>query len=356
MKTRCPVLVPAVLAAAALAAGACARESPPEPAASRDSAGAPGATAPVQVPAPPAVLRYGLAAIPAGLDRRLWSASQLGILHNNVHETLVRAGEGGRFEPSLAESWQVSADRRTYEFRLHPGVTFHDGTRFDAQAVKANLDRLADPSTGSRAAASLLHSYRAATVTDPYTVLIRLEKPDPAFLNALAGVHLGIASPAGLASAGRDRDRISLAGTGPFTFLAEEYVPGRTIVLRKNPDYRWGPSSYRDVGALYFGSGYDPNSSCLRAHLVYEHTGPAYLDRIIFTSIPDPAARARALETAEVDAADDLVPADAARLEGQGRFWMAPDALLFRGARKPVNCLTYDAGGGGPILYDAAVW
>ncbi len=268
------------------------------------------------------VLRYGLAEIPLGLDPHIYSKPELNILLNSVYETLVYLNEDYGFEPSLAESWEISADGRNYTFKLHPGVTFHDGTPLNAQAVKENLDRIVDPATGSGMAASLLRGYQGADVLDRYTIRARFDEPYLTFLDALAQVYLSIASPTAFDKWGRDEYQRHLVGTGPFTFSAEEYVPGDTIVLEKNPDYRWGPVTFRHTGPRYVGSGHNPNSSCQQTHLVYDHTGPPYLDRVIFKSIPDPSARAAALETGAMDAVDRLLPTDAGRLQKEGKYWI----------------------------------
>ena len=344
------------------------------------------------------MLRYGLAKIPLGLDPHIYSEPELNILLNSVYETLVYLNEAYGFEPSLAESWEISADGQSYIFKLHPGVTFHDGTPLNAQAVKENLDRIVDPATGSDIAASLLHGYQGADVLDRYTIRVHFEKPYPTFLDALAQVYLSIASPTAFNRWGRDEYQKHLVGTGPFKFFAEEYVPGETIVLEKNPDYNWGPASYRQTGPRYVGSGHDPNSSCQQTHLVYDHTGPAYLDRVIFKSIPDPLARATAMETGVVDAVDGLSLADATRLQEAGKHWITvvpvqkPPLLMgqaestsnpaerlvvyrqmqrqtleqfltlpssgatnLNGANRKVNCLTYDVHGWSPSLYDVAL-
>jgi peptide/nickel transport system substrate-binding protein len=189
---------------------------------------------------------------------------------------------------------------------------------------------------------------------DLHTVQVRLDRPYPAFLGALAQVYLGMASPTAFKKWGRDEYERHLAGTGPFRFVAEQYVPGKTIVLEKNQDYNWGPASYRRNPPLYFGSGHDPDSSCQKTHLIHDHTGPAYLDRVIFVSIPDPSARASSLETGAVDAVDELSPAAAARLKKERHYWITADGTTFHGASRTVNCLAYDAHGLSPFLYDAA--
>ncbi len=392
MKRRRIVLLPALCAVSILVSANCAPQRAPTSTITKPPV-SPTATKP-STPAPPMVLRYGLVQIPLGLDVHIYSAPELYILLNNVYETLVYLNEDYRFEPSLAESWDVSTDGRSYTFKLHAGITFHDGTPLDAQAVKENLERIVDPAIRSGKAASLLRGYQGTDVLDRYTVRVRLEKPYAAFLDALAQVYLGIASPTAFKMWGRDDYQKHLVGTGPFKFSAGKYVPGDTIVLEKNHDYAWGPASYRHSGPRYVGSGHNPNSSCQQTHLVYDHTGPAYLDRVIFKSIPDPSARVAALETGAVDAVDGLSLANATRLQKEGKYWITvvpvPESPLLidqtegttnqaerlklyqvqrrvieqsltlpvsdhaniNAASRKVNCLTYDVHGWSPYLYD----
>ena len=97
-------------------------------------------------------LRYGLTLPVSGIDPHVHANSELGIALSSVYDTLVVQGKDGTFHPSLAESWTVSPDGRTYTFKLRQDVTFHDGTPFNAQAVVRNLDRIADPATHSQKA------------------------------------------------------------------------------------------------------------------------------------------------------------------------------------------------------------
>ncbi|MDP3046452.1 MAG: ABC transporter substrate-binding protein, partial [Chloroflexota bacterium] len=101
---------------------------------------------PTKAPAPLAQvakkeLVYGLTLSVAGLDPHIHTSSELGIPLTSVYDTLVYMTADNKFAPGLAESWTVSPDGISYTFKLRKDVKFHDGTPFNAQAVKDNLDR-----------------------------------------------------------------------------------------------------------------------------------------------------------------------------------------------------------------------
>ena len=94
---------------------------------------------------PPNVVVVGQIAEPQSLDPHVVTASNDFRILVNVYDGLVRFADGTlEVEPSLAESWEISDDALTYTFRLRQGVTFHDGTPFNAEAVKFNFERMLD--------------------------------------------------------------------------------------------------------------------------------------------------------------------------------------------------------------------
>lgn len=103
---------------------------------------------------------YGLTLSPSGFDPHVNQSSEIGIVLRQVYDTLVyRDPDTGQFVPGLAESWTVSPDQTTYTFTLKQGVTFHDGTPFNAAAVGTTLARITAPenafSSGARTARPL---------------------------------------------------------------------------------------------------------------------------------------------------------------------------------------------------------
>jgi peptide/nickel transport system substrate-binding protein len=237
-------------------------------------------------------ITYGLTLSPSGLDPHVNASSELGIPLTSVYDTLVyQVPETGEFVPGLATRWEVSPDGRIYTFTLQQGVKFHDGTPFDAEAVRFNLDRINDPDLASQKARFMLGPYLGAEVVDAYTVRIVLSEPFAPLLDALSQVYLGMASPAAVAKWGTDY-QLHQVGTGPFIFA--EYVPGDHLLLKRNPDYAWGPS-------------------------LYQHR-TAQVDEINFRFFTDPATRSPALETGEAEVMGEIPPQDAARLQSNPDF------------------------------------
>ena len=244
-------------------------------------------------------LVYGLTLAPSGIDPHIDASSELGIPLTSVYDTLVYQDLDGSFVPGLAERWEVSEDGRTYTFYLRHNVRFHDDTPFNADAVKFNLDRIANPDTKSRKARGMLGTYSHTEVADDYTVKIHFSEPYAPFLDSLSQVYLGMASPTAVQQWGAEY-QMHQVGTGPFIF--NEYLPNDHLTLARNPNYDWAPS-------------------------VYQHDGPAYLDEVVFKFYVDPAVRALALESGEADVMGEIPPTDAARLEEDPGFTLIRVAI-----------------------------
>jgi len=124
---------------------------------------------------------------------------------------LVIIGDDGKYQPGLALSWDASKDGKAITFKLRKGVTFHDGTPFNAQAVKANIDNLIPPK------AKILDGIISVDVVDDYTVRINLDK-----FNNLILFHFGtnvatyMYSPEALKKNSPDWAITHPVGTGPF--------------------------------------------------------------------------------------------------------------------------------------------
>jgi peptide/nickel transport system substrate-binding protein len=184
-----------------------------------------------------------------------------------IFERLIYFGPAGNLVPGLATSWKAE-NSTLWVFTLRQGVKFHDGTIFDADAVKANFDRhIANP-TAVKSIGFLLESVK---VRDKYTVEFKLKSNSPYadFLTYLASDVFGlIASPTAVQKYGKDFGR-NPVGTGPFKFV--EWIDNDHLTLEANDEY-WG--------------------------------GRPYIDRIVIRIIPDHSVRILALRTGEIHLTD----------------------------------------------------
>jgi len=151
-----------------------------------------------------------------------------------IYETLYRIGLDGDYIPLLAESLpEFSADGKSATVHLRRGVKFHDGTPFNAQAVKYTFQLIKDPKFGS-ARASLAASIASMDVLDDYTIRFNLSYPDGVLLAKLAHTNSAIVSPT--AQAKQDL-MVKPVGTGPYKFVSS--ISGSNVVLTRNDQY-WG--------------------------------------------------------------------------------------------------------------------
>jgi peptide/nickel transport system substrate-binding protein len=201
------------------------------------------ATLRVQRPAAqsPGTLVVGLVAEPTSLDPgQLTDINSMKLL-GALYDTLVRFKPNSfDLQPGLALSWDMSPDGMSYTFKLRPGVKFHDGTDFDAAAVKFTYDRLLDPNnayadTGPFPfAAGYYGSIAETVVVDPLTVRFNLKKQDSALINAFTLNTGRIVSPQAVMTSRKDYAQ-NPVGTGPFKFVGWDH--NVRISLVANPDY-----------------------------------------------------------------------------------------------------------------------
>lgn len=154
----------------------------------------------------------------------------------SVYEGLFTFDKSMNVVPQLAEGCDVSPDGKTYDVTLKQGVKFHDGTTFDAAAVKANFDRFLDPSKRLNRYSAYKNIDRVEVV-DPKTVRFVLKTVMPGFLSRLAATTPQMICPKALETHGADRGLATFAcGTGPYRFVS--YSPTDGLIVEKNPDYR----------------------------------------------------------------------------------------------------------------------
>ncbi|GAA3953097.1 ABC transporter substrate-binding protein [Allohahella marinimesophila] len=208
--------------------------------------------------------------------------------------------------PALAESWKISEDGLTYTFNLRKGVKFHDGTAFNAEAVKFNMDRMLDKDFKyyQAVAAGLmrwmwqdLDSYK---VIDEHTFEIKLKSPNSEFLRRLAMGGSGtprFISPASIEKGGNDSVETNPIGTGPFKF--EKRTVGEATTLLANKDY-WDAERLPEI------------------------------ERLIFRPISEVATRELALMSGEVDMISSPSPDSIDRLKAQGlKIESSPVSTLY---------------------------
>lgn len=252
------------------------------------------ATTPAAEPAKagPKQLIIGRGGDTVGLDPIAQTDGESFKVTENVFDTLVGyAEETTEVVPSLAEKWEIAPDGLTYTFHLRSGVKFHDGTDFNAEAVKWNFERWSDKSHPQHNKEGFeyyndmfggymgdeTHIIKSVEAVDAQTVKFTLNRPLAPFIQNLGMSCFAIASPKAVQEAGPEKFNEKPVGTGPFKFV--EWKRNDTITLEKNPDY-W-------------------------------NAGFPKLDKLVFKVIPENTARLTALTSGEIDMMDGLNPDDA---------------------------------------------
>ena len=186
----------------------------------------------------------------------------------SIYDQLITYDKAGKYAPGLATKWANSNGLKTWTLTLRTGVTFSDGTPFDAEALVKHFTRLKDPKTACTCAPNmaLITDFKA---TDASTVEVNLAEPNAFFPSLLAGPIGFVASPTATAKWGKDYGRHPV-GTGPFTLASFD-----TLVLKKNPTY-WKKD---DQGRAL-----------------------PYLDQITVKVIADATVRLQSLSTGDIDA------------------------------------------------------
>ncbi len=195
---------------------------------------------------------------------------------NAVEPLVTRDFETGEMVPYLATAWEV-IDDNTLEFTLREGVTYHDGTPFNAESVAAYVNYVYNPDNGFPASDSLTNVI-TAEVVDEFTVRILAENADPILLQKMYTVNLESGQ---LITETPDQYETMLVGTGPYIF--EEWRRGEQISFVANPDW-WGLD--------------DPEAA----------RGAVAFDRLVYRFIPDDTVRAAAAQAGEVDIAQFVTP------------------------------------------------
>lgn len=237
------------------------------------------------------------------------------VVQANIYETLVNRDDDNQIIKGLAENWEP-IDDTTWEFKLQQGVKFHDGEDFNAEAVKANLDRIRDEKVASPRY-FLFEMISEVNVIDEHTVQIVTEYPFAPLLAHLSHNGGGMVSPKSIEAdyaameEGKDPGTViseNPVGTGFFKF--ESWKPGEEIKLVRNDDY-WNE--------------------------------PAILDSVAFKVVPEGATRNADLERGFVQITDPVAPIDVAPINDSdyGSVFQKPSSSLsyvgFNVNKEPFN-------------------
>jgi peptide/nickel transport system substrate-binding protein len=223
-------------------------------------------------------LRIGLNEDPDALDPARGGSFVGRLVFAAVCDKLVDTDRNNEFVPQLATAWSWSPDNLALTLTLRDGVTFHDGEKLDAEAVRVNLDRYRSAPESLRKGE--LKPVSAVEIIDPKTVRLRLGQPYAPLIAALSDRAGMMVSPKGIARLG-DRLASELPCAGPFKLT--ERMPQDRIVVDRFAGY-WNADSIK-------------------------------LDRVIYQPIPDTTVRLINLKAGQLDMIERLGPTDAAAVK-----------------------------------------
>jgi peptide/nickel transport system substrate-binding protein len=214
-----------------------------------------------------------------------------------VYDQLVTRDNDLNIKPLLASSWEVSEDYKTYTFHLQKGVKFHDGTPFNAEAVKFSFDRMTNLGKVATGAWMTIADKNSVEVVDEYTVRFHLTNPYPTWIPADLSINpaYSIMSPTYVKKHITSDDpyaekwmAYNECGTGPFKLVS--WIKGQKIVFEKNKDY--------------FGGDEGISGRCT-----------PHVDKLIFQIFKDSSTGRLWLEKGDIDLVDKLSNDDFVALE-----------------------------------------
>ncbi|MET3292524.1 UNVERIFIED_CONTAM: peptide/nickel transport system substrate-binding protein [Brevibacillus sp. OAP136] len=266
-------------------------------------------------------LIYGGLADAIALDPAIVDDGPSYIVTTQVFERLLSFKPGSfEVQPALAESYEVSPDGLTYTFALRKGVKFHDGTDFNADAVVFNFQRWSDPKSAYRFKGESFPMFdsvfgppedrflKEVKAVDPYKVQFLFRKPLASFIQSLAIIPFGIASPTAIKEK-KEKFKEEPVGTGPFVF--KEWKHNDFIKVEKNPTY-WNKDYPK-------------------------------LNQVIFRMIPDKSSLVTALQAGEIDLFEGYSVQEMGAVEADSEFQLVSkppnnaEFIGFNTKKKPFN-------------------
>lgn len=230
-------------------------------------------------------LRVGLAAAITSLDPHFHVIGSNSALARNFFDGLVNQDDRQRITPGIAESWRA-VEPTVWEFRLRPGLRFHDGSPVEAEDVAASLRRVPQVKNSPSSFLPFVRPIATVTIVDPATLRIVTHEPAPLLPNLLSRIAI-IPRALEAATTSAFNDGRAMIGTGPWRFV--RYVPGERIEAEAaTPGARWAKVTFR-----------------------------------FLTSNP---ARVAALLAGDVDIVEQVPPADIGRLRREPRVAIASTA------------------------------
>jgi peptide/nickel transport system substrate-binding protein len=257
-------------------------------------------------------LIYAQSEEPSSLDSARAGDVPSSVVIFNIYESLLKFKEGTlEMVPNLAKSWKESEDHLSYDFKLREDVEFHDGTKFDAEAVKFNIERQLELNRDEDMpyAVAVYGVVKDVEVLDRYSVRLNLKEVCSYFLKSMAmDIGAFMASPEAIKKSKNNDITKNPVGTGPYKYL--EWKRGQNIRLVRNEKY-WGEK--------------------------------AQVKNLFFKFIKDASSRVVALLSGEVDIIEKVDVDSAERIKSEGKAQLCLSDVLgthymaFNTQRAPFN-------------------
>ena len=220
----------------------------------------------------------GLSVSPTSMDPQLGALGSDEAYYRHIYDPLILSDGNLQPSPALVTSWEI-LDDTTWEMTLREGVTFHDGSPFDAGDVKFTLERLPTVPGSDGLNAEKMSAIETLEIVDPYTIRLHTKVPTPDLLTLLyTAFVISDELPADVTTDDFNSGGAAI-GTGPYAFGS--WQRGTALTLEANEDY-WG--------------------------------GAPAAKEVVLREMPEDAARVAALLAGDVDVIDGVPPLDVARL------------------------------------------